>query len=324
MNDLGPDGTPVKRASMTTTSDGVDDAGEIGWPNSDDFQSILEKPMTQATLVDLFYYRVFLEMRKAYILSQGLQEPLTAAQTAAMVSVAKPQTVAMASVNLAQSLLAPELIAGQRMDLNRPFGDGRDNGDGVDNDGDNVVDETNEDFDNDGIVDKLGEGGDPYMNGQVDDPLEAGEPFLDVKNANNDPSPDGTYELGEPFIDLDGNGFYSPPLDRLWPGLTGEAVSFDYTNGQGTPIHPAVALASSGAIPPTAQVRNLNSAARQLYARHLYCLMLLLVDEGYLRRTTQTILKTSSSSTIRFQIAGQLTSMRRRPQSILQQQTRKL
>ena len=31
---------------------------------------------------------------------------------------------------------APELLAGKRMDLNRPFGDGRDSGDGFDNDGD--------------------------------------------------------------------------------------------------------------------------------------------------------------------------------------------
>ena len=32
-----------------------------------------------------------------------------------------------ASPNLVSDLLAPEVIAGKKMDLNRPFGDGKDN-----------------------------------------------------------------------------------------------------------------------------------------------------------------------------------------------------
>ena len=54
--------------------------------------------------------------------------------------------------NLESDFLAPEVIAGLRMDLNRPFGNGKDdNGDGV-----------------------------------VDDSLEAGEPFLDVNGNGQD------------------------------------------------------------------------------------------------------------------------------------------
>ena len=60
------------------------------------------------------------------------------------------------------------------MDLNRPFGDGKDNnGDGV-----------------------------------VDDPLEAGEPFLDI-NGN------GKRDSNEPFIDLNGSKSYDGPGDKL-------------------------------------------------------------------------------------------------------------
>jgi hypothetical protein len=160
---------------------------------------------------------------------------------------------------IVQQLVAPDLLAGRRMDINRPFGDGRDNaGDGVDNN-------------NNGAIDEPNEAGDPFNknNGVVDDPMEAGEPYLDVNG-------DGKC-IGEPWIDLDGNGVYTGPLDQLWQGLTAEPVVFDYTNGHAEAVHPE---AFGG--PVAGGVRNLNSQARQLYARHLYCLMLLLVDENYI------------------------------------------
>ena len=170
------------------------------------------------------------------------------------------------------------MLAGKRLDLNRPFGDGRDNaGNGIDDNGNGLIDEPND-------------GTDPFnmANGVVDDPLEAGDPYLDV-NGN------GTWQVGEPFINLDGNvdasddPIYTPPRDLLWADLTAqnvmaESIAFDYTNGFGYPIHPVVATALG--IPPNAlpnvKVRNLESQARQVYARHLYCLMLLLVDENYI------------------------------------------
>lgn len=191
---------------------------------------------------------------------------------------------------LPQQILAPEILAGKKTNLNRPFGDGRDNGDGIDNDGDGFVDETWEigaandprnsngiDDNGDGRIDERTEGGDPFLNGIVDDPVEAGEPFLDV-NGN------GKWDVGEKWIDVNADGIFNPPLDRLWTELTDltngplhEVISFDYTNGHGEPLHGEAwtGLSAGG-------VRNLNSQGRQLFARHLYCLMMLLMDENYL------------------------------------------
>ncbi len=170
-----------------------------------------------------------------------------AAQTARLTRAAQINTII-------QQLLAPDLLAGKRLDLNRPFGDGRDNN----------------------------------VNGVVDDPLEAGEPFLDV-NGN------GKCDPGEPFINLDGSldasndPSYTLPLDQLWADLTAtgtltEPIAFDYTNGIGYPVHIAVtnSLGIAPNLAPNVMVRNLESQGRQLYARHLYCLMLTLVDENYI------------------------------------------
>ncbi|MCH2119003.1 MAG: hypothetical protein MK161_15025, partial [Pirellulales bacterium] len=116
--------------------------------------------------------------------------------------------------SLSQILLAPEVLAGHRMDLNRPFGNGQDdNGNGV-----------------------------------VDDPGEVGERLW---NPNN---PGGSSRL---------NAASSQP--RLAALAQTGGVPFDYTNGvtvNGNPGNPEL--------------------ARQLYARHLYVLMMLLVDENYM------------------------------------------
>ena len=92
---------------------------------------------------------------------------------------------------------------------------------------------------------------------------------------------------GEPYIDMidrDGiagnNPQYDGPIDQLWQGLTNEPIAFDYTNGQGERLHPSQAV---GGIPAAATVRNLSSEARQLYARQLYILMMLLVDDNYVQ-----------------------------------------
>ncbi|MEX0612574.1 MAG: hypothetical protein WD229_10695, partial [Pirellulales bacterium] len=166
-------------------------------------------------------------------------------------------------LHVESGILAPDLIAGKRMDLNRPFGDGRDSPHPFT-----------------GLTD-----------GIVDDPLEAGEPFLDRFNANGDPIPNGKWDAGDPYIDLDGDSRYTPPSDQLWADLTvagvlAEPIAFDYTNGHGEPIHREV-MDDLGIDPDDPavvkpKVRNLDSQGRQLYARHLYCLMLLLVDQDYL------------------------------------------
>ncbi len=143
-------------------------------------------------------------------------------------------------------ILAPELADGLRMDLNRPLGDGHDNN----------------------------------GNGIVDEPAEAGEPFLDLNG--NGKYDDGTFALLEPYIDENGNGRYDGPQDQLWPQLTGaggpvtEKIAFDYLRGQGEPLHPL-----APGFGPLVNVRNLGAEGRQRFARHLYCLMLLLMDENY-------------------------------------------
>jgi hypothetical protein len=164
-------------------------------------------------------------------------------------------------VHAEAGIAAPELIAGMRMDLNRPFGDGQDNPNPIT-----------------GLRD-----------GVVDDPMEAGDPFLDV-NGNGKWDSNLNGKGPEPFIDVDGSGGYTPPSDQLWANLTtngqlAESIVFDYTNGQGTPLHPAMdqVVSTFYNVPlGTARIRNLESQGRQLMARHLYCLMLLMVDENYI------------------------------------------
>ncbi|MEM6798215.1 MAG: hypothetical protein AAF589_01750 [Planctomycetota bacterium] len=172
-------------------------------------------------------------------------------------------------------LIAPEVVAGLKMDVNRPFGDGRDNN----------------------------------GNGVVDEPQEAGEPWVD-SNGN------GVWEAGEPYLDLDGDGrFYAdadvsrdnvvgdgvhidpssgaidaddlrdftpdginnplPIVDRLYAEQLGFPIDFDHTNG--VDANGRGALDNAGGV-----VHDDGRMARQLYARHLYCLMLLVMDEDYL------------------------------------------
>lgn len=157
-------------------------------------------------------------------------------------------------------LLAPEVVAGLKMDLNRPFGDGRDNN----------------------------------GNGVVDEEAEAGEPWIDVNG-------DGQWRSGEPYLDLDGDGrFYAdvnddgqldqndwrdftadgvnnpqPVVDSLYAEQLGIPVPFDYT--QGTDANGRGARLATGQ-----QVHDDGRMARQLYARHLYCLMLMVMDENYI------------------------------------------
>src|SRR5262249_20755692 len=147
------------------------------------------------------HYRIFLEQRQRDIIANNWPVPLTSGR----INTVKKETEALfngepftdtngngvydmgepyTDINgngvrdgsIISQMLAPEVIAGRKMDLNRPFGDGRDNNN----------------------------------NGIVDEPAEAGEPYLDL-NGN------GQWDTGEPFIDVDGNGTYTLPSDRLWP-----------------------------------------------------------------------------------------------------------
>lgn len=190
-------------------------------------------------LVDYLCYRIIVMLLR----ENRIANPMTAAVVENEVS------------RIVDELLAPEVVAGLKMDLNRPFGNGQ-------NDNNNLV---------------------------VDDPLEAGEPFLDL-NANGKrddgmTAPSEPPESPEPFIDLNGNQVYDAPSDVLWQNLTAngtlvEPIGFDHTNGHSVPLHATINAALP--TPSVGGVRNLESQARQLYARHLYCLMLLVMDENYI------------------------------------------
>lgn len=256
VSEFGPDGVPGRRGQSNQV---LNQAG------TDDFQVVTGVSRAQAKISDLLRYRVWLEARRYEMRRQGLTEAAldamtTSAYTTFMNQInTRANAVFVASPQLVSELLAPEVIAGKRMDLNRPFGDGKDNnGDGV-----------------------------------VDDPLEAGEPFLDLNgNGKRDDGTNGTPV--EPFIDLNGNGVYDAPGDQLWSslwpkplggdGTMREPISFDYTNGHAEPLHATVldALKKNLNVNVVGGVRNLESQGRQLFARHLYCLMLLLVDDGFI------------------------------------------
>lgn len=197
-------------------------------------------------------------------------------------------------------LLAPEVLAGRKMNLNRPFGDGRDNGDGVDNDGNGFIDDPAEygngvDDNGNGIVDDIREGVDPYMNGVVDEPGEAGEPFIDMDG-------DGFRDINESFRNLDGSATDPNPAnaiatftqkgDRLWENDgnlngrldVGEFAYFNHCMGKDINASGSfVDTSGDGAYQPgEPTVHDDDPISRQLMARHLYCLMLAVMDENYL------------------------------------------
>ncbi len=307
---LGADGAPgrLNVDDDNDDSSNPDEADELNAPISDDFRALYGKDAAQATIFDLLRYRVWVEARKyettvntAWDTPAELRALSPAQYTAFLTQVSTRAELMLngepfndadgdgvvdagefvvgthdrngnrAFDGPIAQLLAPEVVAGLRMDVNRPFGDGRDNGDGFDNDGNGLIDDS---YGLETGPMATNPGPDLVMNGAVDDALEAGEPFLDV-NRN------GKLDNGEPFIDLDGDNVPTRAIDQLWVNVgMAEPIAFDYTNGQGVTIHPTVAARVP--VSPSANVRSLESEARQLYARHLYCLMLLLMDEGYI------------------------------------------
>ncbi|QDU90174.1 hypothetical protein Pla175_35760 [Pirellulimonas nuda] len=227
----------------------------------DDYVVVMrENPPVRARLIDYLRYRVVLGLKRDGV--YGPAVPATNAALALSVNLVingdNTATSNQVRTNVASfgGLMAPETLGGMKLDLNRPFGDGRDNN----------------------------------GNGVVDEPQEAGEPWVD-SNGN------GVWD-NEPYIDLDGDGrFYAdrngdgaltaadwlvnsagvaePIVDSLWASQPGGPFAFDYTQGQDA--------TGRGAVTPAGQkIHDDARMARQLYARHLYCLMLLLMDENYL------------------------------------------
>jgi hypothetical protein len=244
ITELGPDGAPGNAGNDDDGQNGTDDPGEIGFHRpldgstlvlsawSDDFASLTGKRVGQARLVDVAWYRI-----QRSRIERGLPP----------FNFNNPNAIAQLN-SICEQILPPEVLRGEKFDLNRPFGDG------LDNNG----------------------------NGVVDEPIEAGEPFLDL-NGN------GVRDNNEPFINLDGsrdrngNATYSGPLnqyltDRFDAGGNRIATTGDLTIGKD--------ISGSGAFLAYPQamrdrLRDDQHLARQLYARHLYVLMLLLTDENY-------------------------------------------
>ena len=251
---LGPDGLPGRAGVDDDSDNTTDEPDELNAATSDDFRWLFGKEVAKATIHDLLRYRVWQQVRAGDATSQpAIDRNFIVPNDTCQLCSFSNTSFTVGRITSQRRIgdrrqwkwrdrpangehVCPEVVAGVRMDLNRPFGDGTDNN----------------------------------SNGVVDDPLEAGEPFLDV-------SGNGKCDNGEPWIDLDGDKTYTFPGDKLWLGLTAETIEFDYSNGQALPVYPTGY--SSGV---TGGVRNLETQARQLYARNLYCMMLLLVDENYI------------------------------------------
>ncbi len=271
ITELGPDGLPGNVGDddgQDSDGDGTDaedvvpfnvatGVGEIGWYEidssdnrflsgwSDDFASLTGKSVAEARLVDVLWYRIQKSRIERGINPYNFNHVESVAQLNA----------------ISEQLLPPEVLAGYKMDLNRPFGDGRDNN----------------------------------GNGIVDEPIEAGEPYLDENN-------NGRWDVGEKFVDLDGDGQYyadkdedgnidvldidgdgnfEPVVDNLWAAQLGTPALVDNAMGKDVSGRLFVDLDSNGVFDPNETLRDDKHLARQLYARHLYVLMLLLTDEEY-------------------------------------------
>jgi hypothetical protein len=273
------DGNPVDDVAPFNPATGV---GEVGWyatedPRnlaaglyltgwSDDFASLTGKSVSQARLSDVLWYRIQRNRIDRHLPPLNFNNPAAVAELD----------------NICQQLLPPEVLAGYKMDLNRPFGDGRDNN-------------------ANGVVDEPLEAGEPYWDLNGDGRWSQGEPFIDMDGDGRfygDIDGNGVIEDGPGQPDriyFDDNGDGTPdrnesPFDTLWTsefrgaGIPMDAVFgtdvsgpvFFDTNNNGV-LEPGETVAGN-TIP---NVRDDAHMARALYARHLYVMMLLMMDEDY-------------------------------------------
>ncbi|MEN0111046.1 MAG: hypothetical protein AAF805_10010, partial [Planctomycetota bacterium] len=307
-----------------------DSAGNVGpatydqlWDNgngSDDYVVVMrEDPPAAPRLIDYLRYRVTLQLlrdgrvtfddlannrpRVERVVGEvlyGADRPVGFAAVrnpqAGGVDDAPPADVRLVTPPLMSygGLLAPEVLAGRRMDLNRPLGDGRDNN-------------------GNGIVDEPAEAGEPSLDangdGQIGAPVVGATPgeYLDLDrdgrlygdfNGNGvvfrDTDGDGGLDDFEPAdIDADSDGVVDRlVLDHHWvdanrDGLVNvdEVRPLEHCYGLDVSGGGAFLDRVDGDTRHTAgepMVRDDARLARQLYARHLYCLMLALMDENYL------------------------------------------
>ncbi|QDV72152.1 hypothetical protein [Botrimarina mediterranea] len=225
------------RADGTQTPRTYDELFNAG---CDDYVVVMRRdPPKNGRLIDYLKYRITLEMlRNGGVTFNDIltNRPAVDQLVDRILFGGELAASAPAERSSVGGLLSPELLAGRRMDLNRPFGDGRDNN----------------------------------GNGIVDEVEEAGEPFADI-NGN------GRWDAGEPYLDLDRNNQYTQSQDYLWVDTNGDGIETpgERRSFRHIPLHETFVDRNG--------VRIYNpQMARQLFARHLYCLMLALTDENYL------------------------------------------
>lgn len=290
ITELGPDGLPGNLGdddNEDSDNNGVNEEdvrpfdintglGEIGWYEvnsadarflsgwSDDFASLTGKSVAEARLVDVLWYRIQRERHKRYQLD-GVTQPYNWNHPAAVQILN----------NIAEQLLPPEVLAGYKMDVNRPFGDGRDNN-------------------GNGIVDEPIEAGEPYLDSSGDGMWTAGEPFIDldgdgrfyadIDDTDSDGFPDGNGVVDSNDVaDFDGDGVFEPVVDSLWQQQLGTAALVDNTMGKNVTGSPRYNDANGNNLWDAGEAVYRDDAhlARQLYSRHLYVMTLLLSDEDY-------------------------------------------
>jgi hypothetical protein len=215
--------------------------GILGTP--DDYKNLMNQPVPLgAGILDLLHTRMQYERTKR----------------------GKPLLLPAELNVLSQNLLAPEVLAGHRMDLNRPFGNGLD-GNSLDDNYNGVIDDADE----------------KDVNGVVDEP---GEGFSGIGNRKDDNGDEVVDEPGEV-----GDQLWNPNDPKRSLTLTALAqtggVPFDYTNGidvNGDSNNRDYDNDNDTDKVDFQIAKKLDAQlARQLYARHLYVLMMLLMDENY-------------------------------------------
>ncbi|TWT38018.1 hypothetical protein KOR34_29850 [Posidoniimonas corsicana] len=241
----GLPGIPTNDSDLPYVDPTVD--RQAAWDaDVDDYAVVMGEPVPAgARLVDYLRYRIVLELKRQGVVNvlALASDPEVAEAVSRIIDGGARTTDEILSMRLGGvqnyerrasfgGLLAPEVMAGLKMDLNRPFGDGRDNNN----------------------------------NGVVDEPLEAGEPWIADDNGNF-----------SRHLEQNGANAFQGSMDRLPHQSLDPTLSypFDYTFGKD-------ANGRGATLPGGEVIHDDANMARQLYARHLYCMALLLMEEQYL------------------------------------------
>jgi hypothetical protein len=218
----GPDGIPGDITSATTNAAGYDDYGFV---MSRGVDPVFRRNPVNATYADLIEYRILLEIFRRTSPANPQPRALTVNE----------ETLLRNSI---KALVAPEMLAGMKLDLNRPFGNGRDD-------------------DGNGVVDEPGEVEGPFW-------------LIDNTRLSANEAANTTKDI---FTSV--NGMFRDNLDRNFDGLIEYwERGYNETNGDGTPQQRAANNASLTVLERV----NLHNYRRQLLARYLYVMGMAVTD----------------------------------------------